>query len=235
MPTIGTPGSAQATGTASVTATGITTSGSNKALFAGVGSSSGAPQLTSSVTYNGTAMVEMWDGVAQSFYHNSGHYLVAPAASGNLVATLAASDDELAVHGIPLSDVDQATPIGTVPSMTNGNSATASVTVSSATGDLVLAHLYGAWLGGTAGAGETEHTEQIIVASASGATYSEAGAASVTIAPTRTAVGPFSDAWLINGVSFKAAGGGGGAPAFPDWVRPSLRPRIFAPGPSQRG
>lgn len=203
MPTLGTAISGQTTASSTLTVGGMTTSGSNKAVWAGVGTSSSVPDLTSSVTFAGTGMTEDWDFLAGSF-HNSGHHMVAPAGSGNLVATIASAQDEFTLFGVPLSDVDQTTPIGTVPANQNGISTTASVTVSSAVGELVLAMFYSWWGGVNPGAGETKLDEQKIGGTTPlGAIFSQAGATpNVVISPTQSAVGGADD-WLINGVSFK--------------------------------
>lgn len=183
-----------------------TVSGSDPSLFVGVGTSSTAPRLTTSVTFNADSMTELWDFIAQTNYHNSGHQITPPdVVTGNVVITLASSgEDEFIGHAVSMTGVHQTTPTGTVPANASGSSTTASVTVTSETDALVVANLYSGWNGGTPGSNELERTQEIVNADFTGATYTEPGAASVVINPTRTAAG-FSNSWLINGVSFKPA------------------------------
>lgn len=196
--------SAQATATNTISFS-HSTSGTNRAVFVGVGSSADPVGTTSTVTYGGTSMTEQWDFIAQTFYHNSGHTLAGdanvPTSSQTVAVTLSDTDDELCAGAISASGVDTSgTPFGTAATA-NGNSTTPSVNVSAATGDLVVDNCYC----GTAtlapdGSQTSAWEEENIATATSGGGSVEAGAATVTMSWSIS-----SAAWVIGGIAFKAA------------------------------
>lgn len=164
----------------------------------------------SSVTYNGVAMTLIYNQITAGGANGrvAMYQLVAPASgSHTLQATLPTNADELQLVGQPLVGVNQATPVGT-PVSTNGLTTDPSVTVGSASGELVID---GAYIidTGTAtptmavGAGQT----QIANISANATVVRlgvsrEDGAASVTMSWTTNGV---HDQWASGAVSFQAA------------------------------
>lgn len=178
--------------------------GSDRCLVVGVGSSAGTPSGTTSVKWNTTeTTTEKWDYTAQTFYHNSGHYLVGPTTgTHNIDVVLGATQDECGAWAINLTGVDSGAPVGTDGGTPSGSSTTSTVTVSAATDDLVVANLYGDWTGSTITSGEAERVDIIVAGTTTLACYTEPGAASVTVSTTRTAGS--GTKWLINAVAFKA-------------------------------
>jgi hypothetical protein len=203
MPTLGTAGSGQTTASTTLTVTGITNSGSNTALFAGVGTSAPAAHNTTSVTYAGTTLVESWDDLPTVDFHNSGHYMVAPAASGSLVLTIGGADDEVTLFGVPLSDVDQNAPVGTPPATASGTGTTATVNIPSGLGQLVIGMLYAFWNGSNGAPGLAKLAQQIVGAGTVGAVFAQIGAPNVPMVANRAA--GTSTTWTFNGLSFRSA------------------------------
>lgn len=180
------------------------TAGNDRVLVAGVGSSSGAPSLTSVVSHNGSSSgwVELFDGL-DSPLHISGHYVEGPSDTGTLSATLVTADDEVTLHYAVLNEVKLSDPVGTVPSIASGADAgPATITIPSATDDFCLAFPYTGFNGLTPGSGETQQEEEIIDSILTGGIFSEVAVGSSTvIAPTKTADG-FDDVWITCGVAF---------------------------------
>lgn len=205
--------SGQATSTNTITVS-HTSSGSNRAVFVGVGCSSGGPDVTNSVTYGGTAMTEDWDvsdvPAGNPILANSGHHLANQSTGAqNVVVTKNDTHDEVVAGAISMTGVDQTTPIGAVPTPANGESTTAAITVASVgEDDLVVSNLYTGWNGAAPGADQTERWEQIISASVGGSGDTQPGTAGGVMSATRTSAG-FADIWTIGAVAFKPSAGGG--------------------------
>ena len=126
-------------GQSSKTISHTTSSGNDRLMLVGVSINNDFFETVTSVTYDGVSLtlvgtrqndddsrVEIWRLIAP------------PAGTANVVVNFSAGLDESAVIGvITFTGVDQTTPLGTFVSNI-GNSTTASVSVSSATGELVL-------------------------------------------------------------------------------------------------
>ena len=142
-----------------------TCTGSNLALFVGGGSRAGTPASTTSVTYNGVSMTELFDDIfAGIFTHISCHGLAAPASgANNVVVTLSASNDEVYYGAISATDVNQAVPFGTIASNASDADNTPTTTVGSVgADDLVVDAVVGAHDGAaTAGADQTERWDLV--------------------------------------------------------------------------
>lgn len=187
-----------------------TCTGSNMVLWVGVGSGATSPHNTSTVTYHAVSFTAENFDLLNSFAHVSGHYLKAPdtGSAFNIIATLAAADDEVIAGGASYTGVDQTTPIGT-PNSATGATATPTVNITSASGELVVDAIYHAqWAAGTAhtaGAGQTARVDVADSGDGNGflGMSEEAGAASVTMS---WSTGPATQAWAIGGVSLKPAG-----------------------------
>jgi len=210
--TVGTPGSTQGT-SVSTLGVSVTVSGTNTWLKVGVGWSAGSPVGFSSCTYNGVATTSLWSTPTSLSYHRSvGRDLVAPASGTNtLTATLAGTQDEMCLGGIPFEGVDQTTPHGTVPTVATGTTGTPTVNVASATDEIVVDFAYGGFSDIAVGTGQTSRWEEEGIGSApylnSGGASTEAGATTVTMSWSGTA-GDIPD-WLTCGVSVKPAAAGG--------------------------
>lgn len=137
-------------------------------------------------------------------------YLVAPATGSNTVSvTPSGGLFDFGACAISLSDVHQTVPLGTAANAT-GYDTTPTVTVSSATGELVVDGLVIMNSGTlTVGAGQTQRwntpTANAFIRYA-GST--ESGAASTTMSWSNSS----SQTWAIVAVPIKPTGGGSGGP-----------------------
>lgn len=165
----------------------------------------------SSASYNGVSMTAVTNGAAVT---GSGYlcfittfYLVAPATGSNTVSvTPSAGLYDFGACAISLSDVHQTVPLGTAANAT-GYDTTPTVTVSSATGELVVDGLVIMNSGTlTVGAGQTQRwntpTANAFIRYA-GST--ESGAASTTMSWSNTS----SQFWATVAIPVKPLGGGG--------------------------
>ena len=208
--TVTAQGSPGLVGTSCVTAAAATTqtwahtvpSGNNRVLVVGL-SLRTLTRTVTSLTYGGTALtkigssnvrmgVELWR-------------LVGPTVgTANLVATWSGSSDMVGWSG-SFTNVDQTTPTGAI-FVSNGSSTTPSVTVGSATGELVIDTLStrGDAKSTSVGAGQTVICSGALGSNRTagrGASSSEAGAASVTMSWTMGS----SKAWEMAAVALKPA------------------------------
>jgi hypothetical protein len=179
-----------------------TTTGTDRAL--GVGVSINTPDDPTSVTYNGVGMTkeatqDLADGDNSSLWE-----LEAPAEGANNVVITTPNSQLIVAGAVSVTGADQTDCISN-SNVANGTSASPSVTVTSAVGELVMANIMS--FGGvswTIGADETERwdIQNAGAGTCSGWGGTQAGAASVTINPTQSA----SEEWGICAMSFRAAG-----------------------------
>ena len=173
-------------------------SGSNQVLFVSVGID-GAGSPVSSMTYGGLAMTKI--GQASGNHGVEIWRLTAPiVGTANVVMNFIGTT--AAVAGATTYDgVNQTTPSGAL-THASGTGTTASLTVSSAVGELVMDVQY--WqnnpAGGAQGGGQTQTwTQSNATLKARGST--EAGAASVVMSNTAGS----SQQWEVGAISIKAA------------------------------
>lgn len=203
---------ASATGSATSTTVTVplTVSGADRLLVVGIANYRNTTENTTSVTWNTSENLTERDGQQNGDCRIELWTLTAPSTgTHNVVVTTSASTD-ISVCCYSLNGVDQTTPLGTSVNA-GGASTTPSVTVTSATGDLVFAFLGVNSASGAAvavGAGQTEQaTEEL-----AGANFNileseistEAGASSVVMNYTINN----SWNWAEIGVSIKPASGG---------------------------
>lgn len=185
-----------------------TCSGSDRLLVVGCAINSGASAAVSGVTYNGVAMTSAGAAVMDGGNTEvSLWYLVAPATgANNIVVSISGTISGIAAGGTSFTGVDQATPVGTYASA-NGNSSTASVSVSSESGGMVI-DIAGCFITRTlsVGSGQTQrfNTSGGFVVVGAGST--EPGASSVTMSWSLSS----ADNWAIAALPIKAATGGAG-------------------------
>ena len=193
--------SASVVGATSMTWSHTVTSGSNRALFAGI-SMEGGGGSSSGVTYGGTAMTLV--GRGQNSHTVEIWRLLNPAVgTANIVASFGGQSEEVVGGAVSFDGVHQTTPTGTFAGA-SGSSNSPSRVVSSATGELVLDVLMARdQPTATAGAGQTARWNRTNGGSGRvrGAGSTEAGAASVTMSWTLGS----SVQWQIGGVSIKPA------------------------------
>lgn len=193
--------SVQATGVSSFTIPAFATSGTDRFVFVGVGSSSGAAHPTTSVVRGGTeTFTELWDFGAT--FHNSGHYFVNPGTgSASVVVTLTGIDDELCAGAIALNGVHQSDPVGT-HGTSSGTTGTATVTVTAAADEWLVDNVY-LWDTAVAvGADQTSRWEQ---ESIGGATAGGGSTQPGTADDVMSWNDPSGDVWSIGAVPVKPA------------------------------
>lgn len=184
----------------------LTTSGSDRYLLVGIGTNTS--MTCTGITYNGVAMTIIGSAVDNTDSGaNSRLYvfeLIAPASgANNIVASFSGAPSYRTMFGISFTDVHQTTPTGTAATATTNNSATPSVTVTSATGELVVdfhsAHASLATF--SAGSGQTSRLTQTTDIGMCCST--EAGASSVVMDWSNT-----NNRWYSSrGIPLKPAGG----------------------------
>lgn len=190
-----------------------TSTGADRAVFAGTGNNDDSnASLSTSVTYGGTSMVEMWDAVdtGDTRWAHAGYRLAGQATGAQTVThTLASATPErqfLAV--VSLTGVDQTTPVGTPASTETGFDTSVSVTVGSVgSTDFLLDNLYVA--GGssafTVGANQTQRYAQTETDEHRGSSQSGADGGVMSWSWTT------GNAAMLGAVAFKPAAGAGAA------------------------
>jgi hypothetical protein len=110
-----------------------TATGADRAAFAGITWAGNGGASSTSCTYGGSGMTEMWDLNNSTFYYNAGYRIAAPATGSQaVVSTLSdGGPDEQALGVVTFTGVDQTTPVGTPQTAAAGTGTTATVTVAS--------------------------------------------------------------------------------------------------------
>ncbi len=173
--------------------------GNNRIILVHVGMENGSSQTVSSITYGGTALTFKGAQSNGTTVRTETWSLVAPATGIKSVVVNFSASVTATAYSVSYTGVSQSAPLGTYASAT-GNSATPSVNVSSATGELVVdAEIWNGTDAGSAGPGQTQRTINGF-GNSNGALTDEAGAASVTMSRTIS-----SAAWAFGGVPLKPA------------------------------
>lgn len=203
-----------------------TCTGSDLLLLVGIAHSAGDLSDVSGVTYNSVPMTRLSsinNSDSSANIRSTIYYLVAPSVgANNIVVSISGPPCAMNVIGASFTGVDQSTPLGTAATSTTNNSTTPSVTVSSASGELVF-DIEGAHNTITTFTADNTKIKEQIQASTCAAASTAPGAASVNMS------------WVLNparwsaqvGVSIKPVS----APtAIVVQFREPTRPRPFAPG-----
>lgn len=185
----------------------------------------------SSVTWDGGAMTAAGSVAADGDDHKCVIYYLASPATGtrNLVVTFSGAVGGAFIGADGYSGVDTTTPVSDYTTGISVGSAAspASITIDSATDDLVVDLLGWAWNGATmtVGAGQTEDVNlaDTLFGGSHAGCSSEPGATSVTMSWTYT--GNLN--WAMAGLNIKAASGGGGASSGPYRTTRNLRARAI--------
>jgi hypothetical protein len=182
-----------------------TTSGSDRLMLVGISinAEAGAPTV-SSVTYNGVALSNVGSQASSDSKMRMAIWRLVGPATGthNVVITLSAVPDGATAGVMTFTGADATTPLGTFASA-QGESGTATVTVSSAAGELVfdtVAQEGSSNYDLVPGAGQTERWD-LFESNANGGGSTESGAASVTMSWTFT-----SEKWATGAVPVKPCG-----------------------------
>lgn len=207
-----------------------TATGTDRAVFAACGSSSGGGGETSNgTTYAGNALTEDWDAIAAAAFMTAGYHgveSIVPTGAQTVTNTLSATVDGHGLGVISMTGVHQTVPIGAVPTPTSGSSATATITVADTVTDgLVCDNVYAA-ADITAGANQTERYDELSIgafAFMAGSTQagSDGGVMSWTLSSAQ---------WLMGAVEFKPAAAGVAETSMGRLDNKRIRPRAFAPG-----
>jgi len=179
-----------------------TLAGSNRCLLVYVATDSGG---VTAISYNGDAMTEVTSSIAMGglFLYR----LVAPDEGSNLTVsvTLSGPPAHYVYGAVSYTGVDQTTPFGTPATPTTANSSTPSITVTSASGELVINAVGFVSLNPaptmTPGTGTAELCETAIVDAIGGALGSEPGASSATVDWSKSD----SEGWASLAVSMRPA------------------------------
>ncbi len=198
----------------------LTMSGSDRILVCNVSVYNPLGTITG-VTYDSVAMSEVSGSplpLLLSSYSTSVWYLVAPnTGTHNAVATTNTTTiiDMICAQ---YTGVDQSTPLGTWAEASGSGSSpqTATVNISSASGEVVVDVVRSDAAGATAGSGQTERNNQIAMGISD-----EAGASTTTMSWDLTRAQPIE--WVIGGISLKPVGGGGATGVVPAIINSPLR------------
>jgi hypothetical protein len=159
-------------------------------------------KVVNSVTYGGVALTLAGESISNGNAHMHLYYLLNPApGTADVIVYLNGIPDKGIVVGVTtFSNVDQNTPLGTFASATT-NTSTASVTVTSATGELVydVVNFHNKTI--TVGSSQTARYNINSGGEVRGGASTQPGAASITMSWT----GSGSDNWAIGAVSIKPA------------------------------
>lgn len=206
--TVGTGASTKGASSASLSVP-ITCSGSDRLLLAGAVSSAVTPVKPSGATYNSVAMTEGGTVVSGNI-RLTWYYLLAPdTGTHNLVVSYGTTNDENFISGIPLSGVDQTTPVNNfTPAV--GNDATIQVILSSTSAGNIIVDISG-----------HIRTDETIGADQTLITHDEdVGGYTCINSSYETGAGPKTMTWTFGGAS--------------DWVTTALeiKEAVSSTGPS---
>jgi len=187
-----------------------TAGGTDRAAFAGSANIAGS--LSTSITYAGTGMTEMWDATTNSSYSHHGYQLAGdaniPASAQTVTSTLVSiSMNEHFLGVITMTGVDSTTPVGTAATAF-GTGEPASVTVGSVgADDLVVENFMCA--GGTPAEGADQTVRNTENGTFEGGRYRQStqpgSAGGVMSYPTFDGFSP----WNLGAVAFKPVAAGG--------------------------
>jgi uncharacterized repeat protein (TIGR01451 family) len=168
-----------------------------------------SPGTVTSVKYGGTSLTQV-GSVSQGAVRSYIYRLVDPAPGPANVEVFVSSRSSIVAGATTFNGVDQTTPLGAYASNSNNSGSSGSVTLSSASGELVFST--GGWDEGSTnqsisiGSGQSELWKRSGQNYVSAAASTEPGAASVTVSYSAGD----SQEWVIGAVAIKPAAGGGG-------------------------
>lgn len=173
-----------AANTNTLTVSHTVAAGSNRCLFACIQRAAGTPAAVTSVTYGGTGLTQVGDFTGAggaNVVRVSIYRLTAPAVgTADLVMTLAANNDEIAMGGICFDGVDQTSPTDAAVTNSAATSTAPTVDVTSAVDDMVIDCLAVNDNDGHTATG-TQHYNLTVGGSSVFASQRKDGAASVTM------------------------------------------------------
>ena len=186
----------------------LTTSGSDRLLIVGAGWGDTTGSITG-VTYNSVALTSVTVVNNSSDANSHMWQLIAPnTGANNVVISASETMSELVGGAVTFTGVDQTTPLGTAAT-NSGNSTTITVTVSSATDEIVIDAMAFGNTGATVDASQTARWDRDGSVLTSGGGSTEAGAASTVMSWSL----PGGGRWATIGVGVKPVSAGA-APNF---------------------
>ncbi len=202
--------STQGTNVTNLTTPAWTCAGSDRFLLAAMTWGASAAQAYSEMRWGGaggTLLTQVGTSLSDGWNHTAVARLIAPATGSNtLYGAVNSQVDQMAIGGATWTGVHQTTPLGS-PVTNTGVSGTATVDISSASGEVVVdAVATDANVSITKDASQTIIWEQEAIANdtSDGQSY-EAGAATVTMSWALSE----STGWVIMAVAIKPAAGAG--------------------------
>lgn len=121
-----------------------TAGGSDRGAFGGVAWTAGASSSTS-LTYGGTGMTEVWDVTDGTFYFTAGYHWpggsTLPTGSQTATSTVNTTPDDHTLTINSMTGVHQTTPVGTQQTATGGSTSQTVTVGSVGADDLVVDHL----------------------------------------------------------------------------------------------
>jgi prepilin-type N-terminal cleavage/methylation domain-containing protein len=186
-----------------------TGSGSDRLMLVGISFNPNDNERVTTVTYGGTSLTKVGEGVNGNDAMVYIYSLVAPApGAADVVITFDSALDEGAIAGVmTFTGVEQTTPLGTFASASGNNSTPASVNITSASGELVFGVVSSEYEAFTASSGQNEHWNMSISGAATnGAGGTDAGAPTVAMS---WSLDPSYNHWASGGVSIKPSGSTG--------------------------
>jgi prepilin-type N-terminal cleavage/methylation domain-containing protein len=185
-----------------------TGSGSDRLMLVAISYNNNDDETVTGVTYNGTALTQVGERNNGNDAQVYIYILVAPdTGTHNVVINFSSALDEGAIAGVmTFTGVDQTTPLGTFASAVGNDSTPATVSISSASGELVFGVVSSEYEALTASSGQDERWNMSISgAGTNGAGGTDAGAPTVTMS---WSLDPSYNHWAIGGVSIKPSGSG---------------------------
>jgi len=182
--------------------------GADRILLVAVATGGGTAgqRAVTGVTYGGVALTRVFAKDDANFLNVETWYLIAPTAgTAGVIADLGGNPGLCAVGASSYTGVDQTTPLRT-PATASGSSATASVAVGSASGDVVFGAIASDSEAGITETGTLRWEFENQGSDCSWGAQQYAGAASVTVQWSQSATG-----WTVGGVSMIPVGGAAAA------------------------
>ncbi|MBI4848420.1 MAG: Ig-like domain-containing protein, partial [Nitrospirae bacterium] len=187
--------------------------GSNRLLVVGVSFDARNSNTVSSVTYGGTALTNLRaEGTGANFARTEIWYLTAPASGSNTITVTigGTATDKLNMAGaVSYTGVDQTTPFSSNRGAAGTTASAPSVSISSATGNLIfdIFATYRPTTTPSQGAGQTLYWKNTTqgTTGVNGGMSSKAGTSATTMSWTGRATTGTGNVWSISAASIKAA------------------------------
>lgn len=181
--------------TSSITLPSFAVTGTNRLLFVS-GGSRGENLPTANATFNGEGLTELWDFNDGGFLSNYAYYKTNPTeTTADIVLTLSTNADVIVLGAVLFNGVSLSDPIG-AEQHTSGSSGTASITVTTAAGEIVIDNIMASATDITVGTNQVSQWEQGGTRTGGSSTQNGADGGEMTWTFA-------TDEWTIGAVSIK--------------------------------